>query len=150
MDPFLLSETPVFQVTGDHDQTLQLVLLQNQSIITNRQFIMYSSTKLSLSDPGNSFMRRLLYRPALTCTITNKRGGAEYIGISSPLSGRILAVNLEFFEEILIVRHVSILAHTPSVVIKNENNVIPYLKKHRWSAISGAGLIFLQQPSLII
>ncbi|CAG9317893.1 unnamed protein product [Blepharisma stoltei] len=143
-----------FQLVGEPSQTLQLILLQNQSVFTNLPYIVYMSKNLKIKKTKNSWYKSLsslFYdNPEFIHKIKNQEGALEYVGISKTMGGKIFGLNPKIFDGKMIIRFDALLAYTSEISIKNHLSQDMQMRKELWIEGSGDGIIFLQTPCTLI
>ncbi|CAG9321975.1 unnamed protein product [Blepharisma stoltei] len=153
MEEILKKDQYNFSVFGDNDQSLQLILLQNQTVYTQIQNIVYASGKLSIkkikencwTKISNFFSSKMLYN----YRIKNRKGAIEYAGLSKSTGGKIIAINPEVIGDSIITRSNAILAYTDGVEMQEKKEMIIFLQKEDWKEVSGDGIIFMQTPGML-
>lgn len=143
-----------FQVLGDTDQTLQLILFPNQTVITHLPHVFYMSKSLSIRKIKTSITSKLLRmfsnKAYFYHRLKNKKGIAEYLGLSKSTGGKIFAINPKIMDKKITVRFDLVLAYTIGIYVTDINEPNLFLRRDDWKEFYGDGILFLQTPSSLI
>ena len=132
-------EEHLYEILGNADQTLQLVLLPEQSFYARKHSILYMSPKIQLQSTTNftSWFKSVyiyyiyiyIYRDlamgtkkSLDTILENKSSSIEYVGLKLN-DGRIIIINPLITND-LVVKEQYILGHTPNIQIECVKYVI--------------------------
>ncbi|CAG9321166.1 unnamed protein product [Blepharisma stoltei] len=153
MEEILKKDQYNFSVLGDNDQSLQLILLANQSVYTQIQNIIYASGKLSIrklkQSCWNKFTQIFSSKTNFNHRLKNRNGAVEYVGLSKPTGGKIFAVNPAIIGDILCARSNTILAFTSGVQIQEKSDLMVFLQKDNWKEICGEGILYIQTAGFL-
>lgn len=129
---------------------VQVILLPNQVLYTELSSIIYASSTLSFKQCPRSLWEKLFgLQHGLNYRIKNHKGGVEYVSIShSP--GKILAVNPNLIDELIIPDKRFILGYSSGIKIRATSNPIPFPMINNPRQARGNGILFLQSFGTII
>lgn len=145
-----------FQILGKHEQSLQVLLMPNQAILTHLPNIVYMSKNLKLTYCYKTLLAkfRALFNskpPLFRFKVTNKGEGVGYVGLGKPLSGKILALNPSVLQSSIIMRDQSILAISSNLnITRFSRDEITILQRSKWYEVSGNGLAFMTVSGTIV
>jgi len=151
MDSLIQNEYPSFQVIGQEEQSLQVLLLPGQSIKTHLPNIIYSSPKVRIKKVKTSLLNSVFNvlgdSPVQDFVAHNKEGGCEYLGLCKEFGGKILCLNPEVTGK-LVIRSNAVLAY--SGVSTEEFKPKMIMRRYKWLKVKSDGLLFIQTSGNLI
>ncbi|CDW72115.1 UNKNOWN [Stylonychia lemnae] len=151
-------ESVSYQILGGERQTLQLVLMPGQSVITKKDATLFSSDNITSRNIVNSWLLRLynwiaLKRQEVCLEIKNDSGSIGYVGLQV-MKGRVIIIDNEVTEK-MVVKEKYVLAHTYNIELSpytqhqsTEEKTVS--EKFRDLSLPSQELIFLQSQSNFI
>lgn len=150
MESLLKHDQLNFEILDHNANTVQVILLPNQTIYTDINYVIYSSANLSFREFPVSCWKKFFVNPiGPQYRVKNRKGGVEYLGLSKS-SGRIVGMNPHILEDPFILDKNLILAYTSGIKLSiiPEANIL--MKKTQWREARGSGIVFLQGYGSII
>ena len=83
-----------YQISGDNQQCLQIILSENESVIVDNSSICWFSEDINLETIDSFWVTMVGERTGLLCA-SNKSASPTIIGLSYPCNGCILALHTE-------------------------------------------------------
>ena len=115
----IYEESLSYQLLGGERQTLQVILLPGQAVVTKRDAVLLSSDNVSLKNLAPTLFRRLVsliqMKPSqhLDLEVRNESGALAYANIQR-MKGRIVIIDNEITPK-MIVKEKYVLARTVNV-----------------------------------